>query len=101
MRLHILDEDEGAVSVGTATADGGVMSSISGINTSVGSGIVNYGPNNPYLSNLAAYKRRKKNIRDDIYEKEYKKKDTKQAGHSRKNVGKNKFNNKFHTPKGW
>ena len=96
MKLRVLGEAD----ISTASGFDGGGSFISGTNTSVGSNVVNYGPNNPYLSNLAEYERRKKNKKDDLYERDYKKKDNKSAGHSRKNVGKNKIK-RFHEPEGW
>ena len=91
MKFKILEEDlEGASGCSAACSAGGA-------NLSVGSNIVNYGPNNPYLSNLEEYKRRKKSKKDDAYEREYRHKDTKGAGHSRKS---NKHG-RFHEPEGW
>ena len=55
----------------------------SGINTSAGSGVVNYGPNNPYLSNLAEYKRKKdRSLYDE--DRETSAKSKKNASHSKK-----------------
>lgn len=93
MKLKILGEGD------ISSSGFNDASSASAVNTSVGSGLVNYGPNNPYLSNLAEYKRRKKNKKDDIYNENEYRKDNKNAGHSRKNVGKNKKH--FHEPEGW
>ena len=59
MKLKLFGESDMSSAVSCSTT------SSSGINTSVGSGIINYGPNDPRFSNLAEYKKRKKDNRDD------------------------------------
>ena len=77
MKLKLFGESDMSSAVSCSTT------SSSGINTSVGSGIINYGPNDPRFSNLAEYKR----------------KDSKNAGHSRKQ--RHNKNSRFHEPEGW
>ena len=73
MKLRILKEDDVA-------CDGGVGSSASmGIsdNISVGSNAVNYGPSNPYFSNLKEYRAKEKRNKKRQY-------GSKNASHSKK-----------------
>ena len=88
MKLRFFNEGDASCDSGASSAS---IGDISGVNTSAGSNVVNYGPNNPYFSNLASYK--KKNKKDDAYNE--KRKDNKKASHSRKTQ-----NNRYN-PKDW
>ena len=94
MKLRIFNEGDSCACANTCA--GGFL----GVNTSAGSNIVNYGPNNPYLSNLAEYQRRKKNSKDDVYKEDYNvnKKNSKNAGHK---LSKKRKNDRFHEPDNW
>lgn len=89
MKLRFFNEGDAGCDSGASSASVG---DISGVNTSAGSMVVNYGPNNPYLSNLASYNKRKKNKKDDVYSEKHK--DNKRASHSRKTQGR-------YNPKDW
>ena len=57
MKLRFFNEGDASCDSGASSASVG---DISGVNTSAGSNIVNYGPNNLYFSNLASYKKKNK-----------------------------------------
>ena len=103
MKLRILGEGDSASSA-SCSADTAASSAgfdcCPATNTSVGSGVVNYGPSNPYLSNLEEYKRRKKNReKDDVYEREnirYSK-----NSNMHKNSNKHGGKGRYHEPEGW
>ena len=96
MKLKIFNEGDSSAGA-NVSCDG-----FSGVNTSAGSNVINYGPNNPYLSNLAEYRRRKKNSKDNVYKDDYYdkkiKKDNKSAGHK---APKKHKNDRFHEPDNW
>ena len=104
MKLRILGEGDSAscASCGGDAAAGTCTCGAAGFdgatNTSVGSGVVNYGPSNPFLSNLEEYKRRKKNKeKDDVYEREnIRASKNRSKGH--KHSGEK---GRFHEPEGW
>ena len=102
MKVRIFNEDDAGSSAGAAS--GMSCDGCGGANLSIGSNVVNYGPNNPHFSNLAEYMRRKKNKRDDIYESDESKESSKKAGHKSKKKGHSNSSyeeDSFHKPKGW
>ena len=98
MKLKIFNESDVSSSGGASMSYDG----FSGVNTSAGSNVVNYGPNNPYLSNLAEYERRKKSNKDNVYETDYSsrkmKKNNKNAGHK---APKRHHKENYHEPDNW
>ena len=84
MKLRILKEDEAV-----ASGDSGGMASMAiGDNVSVGSNAVNYGPNNPYFSNLKEYQAKEKRNKKRQY-------GSKNAGHRAPKRRSKKFNSNY------